>query len=537
MKDKRILIVEDQQLISTNIKLLLKFNNYEIAGIAETADQAFEILDNEKVDLILMDIALPGSLDGIQAAEIIIGRFNLPIVYLTVKKDAETLKRAKKTAPYGYITKDIELKEQLPIVVDFALYKHQSEKEKKAQEKALAESEEKFRSIVNSARDAIIFIDGEGKITSWNPAAEEIFGYKEKEVQNNKLTDVLAPKFYLDEYEERFTEFKNDGEGEFIGKPIELELRSKDGDIIPIESSIATIKVKDNWNACCIFRDISKRRESEEEIERLVQELQYSKEMVEQNANEIINLNTKLEESQDMLKELNASKDRFFSIIAHDLKGPFQGFLGYSEILSQDLDALSDDEVQSFAKELYDSAKQLFKLLENLLQWSRLQRGAIQREPINVNLKQLVNMIFDILSTQANQKNITLENEAPEDLSVFTDMNMLNTILRNFVGNSIKFTEEGGTIKVGADAIEDGKARIHVIDNGIGMSDEAKSKIFKIDQRHTTTGTANEKGTGLGLILCKELIEKNEGEVWVESEEGKGTAFYFTAPIGNEQKS
>ena len=162
MEKPKVLIVEDQELVRTNLKLLLKVNNYDIAGMATNAKEAFEIIENNVVDLVIMDIALSGELDGIETARIIKDKWNIPVVYLTAKKDSLTISRAKETSPFGYISKDIEIKEQLPIVLEFALYKHKVEKEKEIQQKELADSEEKLRAIIDSASDAIIMLDHNG---------------------------------------------------------------------------------------------------------------------------------------------------------------------------------------------------------------------------------------------------------------------------------------------------------------------------------------------------------------------------------------
>jgi signal transduction histidine kinase len=228
-----------------------------------------------------------------------------------------------------------------------------------------------------------------------------------------------------------------------------------------------------------------------------------------------------------MLKELNASKDRFFSIIAHDLKGPFQGLIGYSDILSQDIDSLSKKEVAEYSKDMNESARQIFKLLENLLDWTRIQRNAIEINLTNQNLRVLVSMCIDILLLQANKKEIKIINNVDDSHVAYVDVNMMNTVIRNLISNAIKFTRIGGKIELSSTKIDD-KIELVVSDNGVGIDEEALSKLFRIDVQHTTKGTAEEKGTGLGLILCKEMVEKNGGSLRIESKVNEGTSFYIT---------
>ncbi len=528
MDKPKVLIVEDQELIKTSLNILLKVNQYQVIGMASNADEAFQIIENKQVDLVLMDIALNGELDGIEAAKIIIEKWDLPVVYLTAKKDTLTINRAKETIPYGYISKDIEIKDQLPIILDFALYKHKFEKERKLQQKAIADSEEKFRAIINSARDAIIMLDDNGKVSLWNEAATRIFGYRTDEVIDKKLNDLITPNVYKDFYGNAFKDYINDGSGDFIGKTIELSAKRKSNEVFPIEISMSSVKIQNKWNAIAIIRDITARKKSEEEIERLIEELQLSNEKIEQNVYEYQKLNEKLKESEQQLKELNAAKDRFFSIIAHDLKAPFQALLGYSEILSQNIEELNQNEIKEFAKDLHISAKQLFKLLENLLEWTRLQRDTIKFEPTKHNLFTMVKMIIELLDFQAKAKSISLINEVEGNHFSWIDGNMINTVLRNLISNAIKFTNKDGWVKITSKDFDDDFYEISVQDNGIGIKKEDLDKLFRIDVKHTTEGTNNEKGTGLGLILCKELVEKCGGKIKVESSSGIGTKISFT---------
>lgn len=224
------------------------------------------------------------------------------------------------------------------------------------------------------------------------------------------------------------------------------------------------------------------------------------------------------------LKQLNATKDKFFSIISHDLKSPFQAFLNLNTFLVKRIDRYSKEEITDLISELGSNADNLFKLLENLLNWSRIQMGKIQFSPNQFPVSQLVEMTLEVLTPAAENKDITLHANIPESLSVHTDPNMFNTILRNLISNAIKFTDAGGAVTISA-AAEGEFTVIQVTDTGVGMSEDDIGKLFRIDVNHSTLGTAEEKGTGLGLILCKEMVDKHGGTITVRSEKGAGTAF------------
>jgi len=235
------------------------------------------------------------------------------------------------------------------------------------------------------------------------------------------------------------------------------------------------------------------------------------------------------------LSELNATKDKLFSIIAHDLKSPFNSMLGFSKILDEEFDKYDTERKKKFISIVNQGLKHTYKLLENLLYWSRSQRGTIDFRPEKINMYLLFKETSELLNQSAENKSIKLINKLPEYIFVDADKDMLSTIIRNLLSNSIKFTPKGGEIKVIAKLIETNNNRdfveIKIKDNGIGIPKEIQTKLFDIGENTQTKGTENETGTGLGLILCKEFVEKHGGNIWVESEEGKGSDFKFTLPL------
>jgi two-component system sensor histidine kinase/response regulator len=237
-----------------------------------------------------------------------------------------------------------------------------------------------------------------------------------------------------------------------------------------------------------------------------------------------------LNEANAQLKKLNIDKDRFISILGHDLKSPFNNILGSSEVLTSEINSLNSDEIKEIAGNINKSAKITNKLLEDILMWARTQQGSITFKPQNLSLSATCGNIIEILTPGANAKNIIINYSATDHLIVFADADMLKTVMRNLVSNAIKFTNNGGTISITARQI-DSNITISVSDNGIGIAPDNLSKLFNISEVITTTGTAKETGTGLGLLLCKEFVEKHGVKIWVESEQGKGSEFKFTLPV------
>ncbi len=233
--------------------------------------------------------------------------------------------------------------------------------------------------------------------------------------------------------------------------------------------------------------------------------------------------------SQNELKAANASKDKFFSIIAHDLKNPFNGIIGLSSLLIDDFDSFPVEQQKEFILDIKTTAENTFRLLQNLLEWSQTQTGKIHFEPTQFMLASTTQEIIDLVQTSASNKNILLESDVPADIRVFADKNMINTVIRNLLLNAVKFTRNGGRISLSARNI-DHVVEIAVTDNGIGISPENFKKLFCIDCNVVSYGTEGEQGTGLGLILCKEFVEKNAGKIRVESEQGVGSTFTVSIP-------
>jgi PAS domain S-box-containing protein len=386
--------------------------------------------------------------------------------------------------------------------------------------------------IADKSRDAIFYTDITGKILCWNQSAKNIFGYTEEEAIGNYIFDLILTPEYQDEFKNIFSD-----EIIVISKNIhdsiyKIYAKTKDGNSFPCEIKLSVIIPNGTSYICGFARDVSERINAEEHFSKLIHEILSSKEAIEKQASEQLRITRELSEIQEKLKENLVQRDKFFSIIAHDLKSPFHGLLGFSEILARNIEILDKEEIKQSAKYMHEAVLHLFNMLENLLEWSRIQRGMISFNPVKINLLDSINRCIALLSQQIKQKEQSIVHNVPSDIFIYCDLNILNSVLKNIIENAVKFSYPKGMINITARDADSGNVEIIISDEGIGMDDKTVNEIFKIDSKSTKNGTANEKGTGLGLIICKELIEKSNGTIRVESKISIGSKFMVTLPKG-----
>ena len=269
--------------------------------------------------------------------------------------------------------------------------------------------------------------------------------------------------------------------------------------------SARVINLGGNASIISVTRDITERKEAEQEIKR----------------------------KNEQLYSANAEKDKLFSIIAHDLRSPFSSLLGFTQLLDEELPVLTQNEVQIMVRGMRKSTIDLYNLLENLLEWSMMQRDLISFNPERLPLRQEIMDTIGVLKESANKKKIEISDDIPADLEVIADKAMLDSILRNLISNSIKFTNENGQISIMAESMPDLSVKVSISDTGIGISQAMLKNLFRIDANTSRKGTNNEASSGLGLMICKDFIEKHGGNFWVDSEEGKGSTFSFILPKNN----
>ncbi len=259
-------------------------------------------------------------------------------------------------------------------------------------------------------------------------------------------------------------------------------------------------------------------------------DLKKSKDIILEQNKKLNNLVEELSNNNVELNKLIASKDKFFSIIAHDLKGPVGNLSSFLSFMTEQYENISKEEFKKDLVILENASIKIRDLLENLLTWARSQKGDIQYKPENFNISKLIQSNVQLFESSANNKKISIINTIPENLFGFFDYQMITTVMRNLVSNALKYTNDNGSITISANE-DAGFIEIMIQDTGIGMNVTIVENLFKIDVKHfSTDGTGGEKGTGLGLILCKEFIDKHSGKIWVESEIGKGSKFKFTIP-------
>ncbi|MBD3410828.1 MAG: PAS domain S-box protein [Ignavibacteriales bacterium] len=392
--------------------------------------------------------------------------------------------------------------------------------------RAMGESEKRYRNVVERSNDGIAIVQ-DAKIKYVNPAMTRMLGYELDEAKGMYFDKFFDP----DTITEFGEQYRSRVKGEITPTRFESVLLSARGDRVFVEIDSDVMTFEGRAAALVFFRDVTERKRAEDRIQRYIAELTESKRTIERKAEELEEVNRKLSESEDELTTLNAAKDKFFSIIAHDLKSPFTALLSLAEVLSEDFDEQSSEETKEYFHHFHQAAKAAYELLENLLTWSRSQTGRIEIDKQNVTLNRAARETTTLLSETARAKGIELKARADDSVVALVDPFMVSTVLRNLVSNAIKFTEEGGVVEISARE-RDGMIETKVRDTGVGIKAEHLDKLFRIESKFSTIGTRDEKGTGLGLILCREFVEKNGGEIGVESEIGVGTTFTFTLPKG-----
>jgi PAS domain S-box-containing protein len=237
-----------------------------------------------------------------------------------------------------------------------------------------------------------------------------------------------------------------------------------------------------------------------------------------------------IKKQNEELSLINSEKDKLFSIIAHDLRSPFQGFIGLSKVLSEEYSSFSIRQLQTMSDSLFHSAVNLYKLLENLLEWSNVKRGGVKFNPQIINISNILRVNIELLSLSSNLKSIEIEADFPENIEVFADQKMIETVIRNLISNAVKFTNKGGKIVVSINNESPDILEVSIKDTGVGIPHDVIIKLFKIGEKIKTEGTEGEPSSGLGLFLCDEFITKHNGKIWVESEVDRGSTFSFSLP-------
>lgn len=352
-----------------------------------------------------------------------------------------------------------------------------------------------YRNLVERMPDGVYKSTHDGRFVEVNPALVRMLGYDSKE--ELMAVDIASELYFEPGDRENLTLLEQAHQLDIF------RMRKKDGSEIWVEDH-GWYTYEESGKVLFhegILRDITDRKRVEQQLQAQAGEL----------------------------KELNAMKDKLFSIIAHDLRGPFNAILGLSDILKENYRELEDQAIENSLSAISEASRQAFTLLENLLIWSQSQTGRLAFNPVILSAQAEIRECVRIMNILAEKKNISIRIIIPDHLTLLADRNMLGTILRNLIGNAIKFTPRNGRIMISARQ-ESGNIIVEVEDTGIGISSEKMQKLFKPDRDLISQGTEREKGSGIGLILCKEFVERHQGKILVKSETGKGSLFSVILP-------
>jgi len=358
--------------------------------------------------------------------------------------------------------------------------------------------EEKFKQLIKNSFDMIVLLDSSGIQQFVSESCEKILGYKQEELTGIPIIEkMIHPEDQESTKRDLLDIIENKANG-----GSQYRHRHKNGSWVYLEAYGTNQLDNPKINSVVLnVRDITERKNAEQTIK----------------------------ENETRLRELNATKDRFFSIIGHDLKSPFNSVVGFSNIIAEHVKNQDYEGIEKYATIIQESARRAMNLLTNLLQWSRTQTGKIEFNPEYIELLSIINEVLELSNDTARQKSIHIERKLSHTIPVYADKAMISTILRNLISNSVKFTNTGGRINISIDQKEK-QLIVSVADNGVGIKKEDIDKLFRIDYSYTTVGTNRETGSGLGLLLCKDFIELHGGKIWIESEIGKGSTISFSIP-------
>ena len=513
----KVLVVEDEAdlefLITRKFRKRIRANdlNFLFAG---TGAEALELLQTEsEIYVVMSDIRMP-VMDGLTLLSHLNEDFPfVRAIIVSAYGDIGNIRTAMNRGAYDFLTKPIDFAD-LETTLDKTI-RHVQLVLNEVQARKRAENQViKLEKAVENMRLGVTISDLNGAIMYSNPADAAMHGYAVETLIGQDVGIFAPPEYRQPMLPERIQEWN--------GSVRESVNVRKDGSTFPVWLISDTVKNEAGVPIAVVTscEDITERKQAEEELKRHQDHLE---ELVQERTRE-------LREANAQLAQLNVSKDTFFSIISHDLKNPFSVMLGYSQLLEDNFDRYTSEKVFRLIQKMRGSAERLYVLLENLLTWARIQQGGLECVPDTLDISKVTAENRELLLSVAGQKQIELRNSIPPRTYVFADYNMTGTVIRNLLSNALKFTPAGGLIEVAVPQQDDDCVTIAVADTGVGIAPENLSKLFRIDVHYTNIGTAGEKGSGLGLSLCKDLIEVNRGTIAVESRPGEGTTVTLTLP-------
>lgn len=497
MDNLKVLIVEDEVIVAKNVETKLSKAGYKIVGCVTSGEQAIEKTMQLQPDVIIMDIKLNGQLDGIEAAKRIKQFLDIPVIYLTSYGDADTFQKAKSTDPFAYLIKPFNI-DELSRVINLTLHNSSIKKE-------LERVKTKYELAVSAGKTAVweFFPDEQRTLSDDNLI--KMFGYSD--AAENVSADWI--KFvHPEDLQTISTAIRNLINGVTENYSVQHRVIKQDGSVAWVLSNgkLLPADKKGLRKILGTVTDITEMKLIENELQRHAEEL----------------------------NKTNKAKDKFFSIVSHDLRNPFHTILGASELLAEQASEMNINEIKETSKNIYNAATNVYALLINLLEWSRFQTGHMKVVKSVFYISDVFEHVISLYTESINKKKISLNYNLIPSCKVYADRYMIESVIRNILSNAIKFTKPGGRIHINCKKSDENFIEISVKDNGIGISPENQKKLFKIDSQLSVKGTDMETGTGLGLVLCKDFIEYNDGKISFISELNKGSTFTFTIPIGTE---
>lgn len=502
MTRPRLLIVEDEIIIALDLKAQLQRLGYDVIGLAANGDEALQLAEAQRPDLVLMDLVLRGPVDGAQTADQLRERYGLPVVFITAYSDAATLERVRVTEPYGYILKPFDTR-QLHSLVEIALYKHRAEQK-------LRDSEAQFRALFETASDAIVLADGAGLIIGWNAGAEALFQYSASEIVGQPLT-CLMPEPYAAAHTRALLDATHHQRAP-RRRTMETTARAKDGAVFPIELTLSGWEKNGQNNYGAIIRNIAQRKQVEAELTAL---------------------NSRLAEAAHAAQAAIRLRNQILANTSHELRTPLTAVIGALSIV---LDGLCDsrEDERSFLLSAQQAAQNLLEVINNLLLQAKIETNRLDMARGVVDLAPVLAEVETSLRPLAEEKRLALTVEAltPQQWKVWADPEWVRHILFNLVSNAIKFTERGQvTVRLAALETSASQIDLCVHDTGIGVAPEHQAQLFEPFVQEDGSPTRLYGGAGLGLSVSRYMAERLGGQLTLHSAgRGRGSTLTLTLP-------
>ncbi|MBF0613887.1 MAG: response regulator [Magnetococcales bacterium] len=378
--------------------------------------------------------------------------------------------------------------------------KAQLEKKVETDAEVLTEARERLDAIASAALDPILILDAEGKVTFWNPAATRVFGHTTEEILGRSVIELLPPSDFATRLKTSFKNFGRTGKGTMIGRVTEFTVKRKNGKSFPVEASSAAIQIRNAWHVVVILRDVTKHRQDK----------------------------AALLKARDAAERATRLKDQFVSLVAHDLRGPFTSILGFLELIDNDPKNPLTKKQKGYLNWISESSAKMLTLINEILDISRLKTGKIVPEPRFFNARFAGDKALEQIRPMAEQKGIEVINNLPDSFRLYADPGLFGEVLHNLLTNAVKFCNTGDRITLLRPANK--PSTLAVLDTGVGIRQKRIPRLFKLEEKTSTVGTAGEHGTGYGLPFSRDLLRAHHGDLTVESKEGIGSIFYAQVP-------